>query len=418
MLNTVAKHLETTAYSPRKGTRVYMHDYSAHVSQMEVARALARKGYEVEFAFCDGFPTPHAELKDEERLRVSPISIGHRIVKKNYLVRQWHDVKYGLALVRHIRDRECDIVLSCNTPLWPETALLWHAEQRSLPIVHWWSDVYSHGIYDGLSRKSKLAATVIGYACKVLERRLLRRSDAVVPICDAMAGVAEQWGVSTPTQVIPLAAPVDNLIPVDKSNTWSVKHGLESTLNIVYAGTLGVKHNPSILSNLAADLSCDPSIRLIVISTGSGAEFLQGEKSARGLGNLLLFPFQPFDQYINVLASADIQLVILDESASKYSVPSKFASQLCSGRPQVAIVTQDNDAARLILEARAGLVSQPNDYPAFLNNVKQLVISESQRKAFGLNGRRYVMDSLHIDGLLPLYEQVIHEVLDRATEKP
>ena len=71
--------------------------------------------------------------------------------------------------------------------------------------------------------------------------------------------------------------------------------------------------------------------------------------------------------------TADIQVTILAKDASKYSLPSKFASQLCSGRPQVAMVPAENDAARMIQAAEAGLISQPDDYEAFRQVCEELM---------------------------------------------
>ncbi len=403
---------------------VYIHDYAGHISQLEVARELARRGHTVTFTYCDRFSTPRGDMETGAALpglTLRSVSIDAEINKTNYLKRQLQDIQYAGALVRDIRSTRCDVALSCNTPLVPEAALLRFCRRTHLPLIHWWSEVYSRAVHDGLQRKSKVLATLVGGAYQRLEKWLLNRSDGAISVCRGAVDIAkDEWGIRRDISVIPVAAPVHHIRPTGKSNPWSQRHGLADTLNIVYSGTLGIKHRPEFLSQLAAALRSRGDIRVIVISEGPGAEYLRQEKSAENLDNLLLFPFQPFEDYPNVLGTADIQITILDSEAGKYSLPSKCVSQLCSGKPQVAVVPLENDAARMIREADAGLVSQPDDYESFEGNIKALIDNRDQRTEFGQRGRLYVENKLEIGHLVAQYEQIMRRVIrtkPRATAK-
>ncbi len=63
---------------------------------------------------------------------------------------------------------------------------------------------------------------------------------------------------------------------------------------------------------------------------GSGASWLEDWKTRRGTGadNLVPSDFQPYGD----LPAADVLVAILEPEASRFSVPSKVLTYLCSGR--------------------------------------------------------------------------------------
>ena len=74
-------------------------------------------------------------------------------------------------------------------------------------------------------------------------------------------------------------------------------------------------------------------VRVIVISEGAGNRYLQKRKAETGLENLVLMPYQPYEQLPQVLAAADVLLALLEASAGEFSVPGKVLSHLCAQRP-------------------------------------------------------------------------------------
>lgn len=104
-----------------------------------------------------------------------------------------------------------------------------------------------------------------------------------------------------------------------KANAWALEHDLADVPVILYAGTLGLKHDPALLLGLADRL---PDVRIAVVSEGLGADWLR--EHGAGRSNLLLFPFQPFDRLSDMLGTADILVAIL--SPRPASIPSRRRS--------------------------------------------------------------------------------------------
>lgn len=393
---------------------LYIHDYAGHVGQLEVARALAARGHQVLFSYCDELPTPRGELKPNARLKsltIQPIGIGQPIIKKNYLKRQWQDVLYGRALTRHLCAHSPQLVISANTPLIPQWALLRHCRRRGIPVIHWWTDIYSLAVRDGVGHKFGLLGRAISKFYEKLEIHLLNRSQAVLAIAEQFQSIAELWGVRTPLSVIPVAAPTDRILPGPKRNAWSVRHDVVETTNVLYCGTLAVKHQPEFLLALAENLVGDRSVRVIVVAEGVGAEWLRQRQTAIQLPNLLLYPIQPFENYANVLATADVQITLLNRAASAYATPSKVLSQLSSGRAQIAIVPHDNSASKLIEVAEAGVVFKPDETAAACAAIGQLLADRRKCQRYGVSGRRYAERNLSMESLAGRYETLIERLV-------
>ena len=143
-----------------------------------------------------------------------------------------------------------------------------------------------------------------------------------------------------------------------KNNDWSREHNVTDKFVVLYSGTLGLKHNPSLLTNLAKRFSHQDDFLLLVVSEGLGADWIQKEIITQKISNLLLLPFQPFTDLPKLLGSADILLTILEPEAGVFSVPSKVLTNFCSSRAQVLSCPENNLAARNLIEQNAGIVTK------------------------------------------------------------
>ena len=96
-----------------------------------------------------------------------------------------------------------------------------------------------------------------------------------------------------------------------------------------------------------------------MISEGKGRDWLEEWKRERGrqsVDNLVLLDFQPYADLPAVMASADVLMAVLEPDASRFSVPSKVLTYLCSGRAIVGVLPPDNSVAEILLTHGAGLV--------------------------------------------------------------
>lgn len=402
-----------------RAPRVLVHDYAGHVGQIAVSRELARRGFDVLHLYADGIETPRGALErrsdDPANFAIAPVRFTARFRKHNYFLRQIQEARYGRPLLRAVRGYAPDIVLSANTPLVPQVALQRACKRMGRPFIFWMTDIYSMAVANGLRGRLGFLGGLVAAFYHRLERAALTGADGVIVITDEFKAMLSGWPIGQKAvRVIPVCAPVDEIVPGHKNNDWARAHGIAHTRNIVYSGTLGTKHNPGLIAALARHFANHSDVRIVVVSQGLGADYLKARKQAEGLDNLLLLPYQPYEFLGQVLASADILLAILGPQAAAYSMPSKVLSQLCAGRAQVMAVPADNAVARLVTRAEAGLVVSPEDERGFVSAVETLLRDEGACARMGAAGRAYIQDALAVTQLGDAYQDVITQALAAA----
>lgn len=399
--------------------RILLHDFVGYPYPAQLARSLAERGHTVVFAWCPSITSNpggehHRRPDDPHTLELAPLPLDAPFDKRG-LVRRWRtERRYGdvaSALLPRVRP---DVVLSSNTPLDAQKALLAAARSAGAGFVYWLQDLIGIAAARLLRRRLLLAGAAIGRYYVSLESALLRASDCVVAITDDFAPHLEAMGARRAPEVIENWAPVDELPVLPRRNPWSTRHGLDDSFVFLYAGTLGMKHDPLLLVRLAERFAGDPRVRVVVVSEGAGADWLAGEKDRRRLERLTLLPFEPFERMAETMASAEVLVALLEPDAGVFSVPSKVLAYLCAQRPLLLAVPPENLAARIVVRERAGVVVAPAEVDAFLEGAERLRADVGLRHAAAAAGRAYAERAFAIDSITSRFE----EVLERAARAP
>jgi colanic acid biosynthesis glycosyl transferase WcaI len=192
-----------------------------------------------------------------------------------------------------------------------------------------------------------------------------------------------------------------------RDNGWAREHGLADRFVFLYSGTLGFKHDPSLLLELARWARGHESV-VVVVSEGPGSDWLGRHGSAEPA--LLLLPYQPYERLPEVLGAADVLIALLEPEAGAYSVPSKVLTYLCAGRPLLVSVSEDNLAARVVERSGAGLVVPPGDPKALVSAAAALRAEVGLRDDLGRRGRSYAETAFDAETIAVRFE----ELLERA----
>jgi colanic acid biosynthesis glycosyl transferase WcaI len=233
----------------------------------------------------------------------------------------------------------------------------------------------------------------------------------VVAIGDAFVKQYEAWGVSTDhVQVLPNWAPLDQLVPGPRDNVWAKEQELPDTaVRLMYAGTLGRKHNPLLLLEiLDAARARGVDAHLTVCSEGEGADAVVA--AADGRPDVTVLGFQPADRFADVLASADTMIALLEPDAAAFSVPSMVLSYLAAGRPTIALVPDGNPAAADVRTA-GGFVAEPTSAGAAGAADWLAGTVETGPDAFaalGLRARALAEERFHIGRIADRFEYALH----------
>jgi glycosyltransferase involved in cell wall biosynthesis len=159
---------------------------------------------------------------------------------------------------------------------------------------------------------------------------------------------------------------------------------------VLYSGTLGLKHDPSILALITSELRVShPDARVVVVSEGKGRDWLEAWKADQDADNLVLLDFQPYEEVPDVMASADVLVAVLEPDASRFSVPSKVLTYLCSSRAILGVLPLDNSVAEILSTYGAGCVVAPAERDRVADEAARLLDDPGLRWSMGRAGRRY-----------------------------
>lgn len=401
--------------APFPPMKILVHDYAGHAFPTSLSRALAARGHQVVHAFAGSLQTPRGDLQrhpaDAPTLEFREIPMDPNYPRFKYSFRRRRDmeIRYGKAAAEFVREWKPDAVLSGNTPTETQEPITRATVEAGGRFYYWVQDFYSLAVDKLLRKKIPVAGGFIGAWYRLLDSRQFKRSSGIVAITSDFTPIlAGEFGVDPErVSVVPNWAVIEEIPVQPKDNAWSRRHGLHDKFVFLYSGTIGMKHNPAMLLELARKFKDDDSVRVVVVSEGIGADWLRRESAAAGLTNLLLLPYQPFAELPQVLASGDVLVGILEEEAGVFSVPSKTLSYLCAARPLLLAVSKQNLAARITREHGAGITVEPKDMDGFLAAAGFLYASPDEREEFGKKARAYAEATFPIEKTATTFEKIL-----------
>ncbi|MBR0697918.1 glycosyltransferase family 4 protein [Bradyrhizobium lablabi] len=398
--------------------KILVHDYAGHPFQVDLSRELAVRGHKVSHAYFHGDLGPKGKLErspaDPDHLSFTGVKLSRPYDKASFVRRRFDDVAYGKAVAKLVHSDKPDVVISGNTPTEAQSAIVNACKQNGSKFVFWVQDFYSVAVSQLLRKKLGPPGAMVGAYYRFLERRQFQSSDAVVVITNAFSPLASKWtGTEDNVFVIENWGALNDIAPYPKDNEWARRHGLHNSFNFLYSGTLGLKHNPDLLVQLAKAVK--GRAKVVTVSQGVGVAHLEQAKAEFGLDNLVLLPLQPFADLPKVLATSDVAVATIEPEAGIFSVPSKVQSYFCAGRPVLLAAPRENLASDVVRRNGAGLVVDPVDQPAFLEAALRLLDDGALRANAAAKARSFALDNYDIKTVTDRFEVVFDYAIGAKT---
>jgi putative colanic acid biosynthesis glycosyltransferase WcaI len=405
--------------------RLHLHDFSGHPFQVQLSRNLAGRGHDVVHSYSSQYITGHGRLTvtedDPASLRIEGIRAAAPMIKYSPLGRARFEFAYADAWRRSLEGEQFDVVLACNVPLFAMAKMRRYFLARRQPWVFWHQDIYSAGMAAETSRRLPgPAARLTGRAFARAESALVRDAAAVVAIGEGFVHQYRRWGVRHDhVRVIPNWAPLDELTPGERDNPWSARQQLPRTpIRLMYAGTLGRKHNPLLLLELLDGCRAQGlDATLVVVSEGVGADDLA--LAAAGRPDVRILGYQPAEELSDMLASADVMVALLEPDAAQFSVPSKVLSYLSAGRPTIALVPDGNPSAADVSKA-GGFIGEPTPDGARAAAAWLVAVTGDPLglAVLGEQARELAEERFDIDRIGTKFEEILHSASGLGARTP
>jgi len=183
------------------------------------------------------------------------------------------------------------------------------------------------------------------YKCwSYLNRIVFKKAHRLFTIGERMAGLLEKYVERDKLIVTPLWTVFESNGRVEKENNPFVKeHQIEDKFIVQYSGNIGLTHNVEVMVEMAELLKHSDQILFQIIGRGPRMPYLKKLVEEKKLPNCSFLPYQSDEMFPFSLSAADIGVVILDETTSRGSVPSKSYNIMSYGIPSLYISAGDSE---------------------------------------------------------------------------
>jgi glycosyltransferase involved in cell wall biosynthesis len=365
--------------------------YSGHVLDFDLAKEFAYLGNTVRHLHCSDYIVGKADFLVPPdllgKLDSRSVSVGSFQNRYSPFKRILHEIRLAKKFHDEIRIFSPEFIVTSNVPLFCSFILTWKLVKDQIPYIFWWQDVYSAAINNQLHELGRrLPIKFIQSSINNLEKYIASHAHRTIAISENFFPVYKHWGLKAENfSVFPNWSPLEDFVGNLPSQPMVEPY-------VLYAGTLGLKHNPRLLLHLAQRFEVlGMNEKVVVISQGLGRDFLEAQHPKPH--NLILKDFLSVEQLKDFLASAKVALAILEPRASEYSVPSKIMTYLAAGKATVAAIPKENPASKYIESSGSGIVVDPLDEETFTFTVIELLKNPTLRSQMELKARQFAEEN-------------------------
>ena len=331
-----------------------------------------------------GMKTRHTTENGVRVIRVPLPSVD----RSKFGPRLWQFIAYQMRAVLAGWRLDCDVFVTVTPSLLVWLPFLYFSILRGKPAIYSVHDVYPNvGIALGIFRNR-----VAVWGVTALERFCLNHAARVRILAESFAPTVRNLGVPDSKLVLIYDwVDTDLIRPLPHDNAFAREQTLVDRFVVLYAGNIGLSQGLETVLKSAQQVADYPDIEFVFVGDGSGRERLVAQAEESKLANVRFLPFQPRARLPEVLATADVSLVMLQRGMGAQSLPSKSFSILASGRPLVSGVDEDSDMSRLVQRSEAGLCIPPEDPNRLVEAILHLRGNPTLRERMGRNGRDYAL---------------------------
>ena len=307
--------------------------------------------------------------------------------------------------------KEPDVILVYSPPL-PLGLTAWILGRwRHVPFVFNVQDIFPKYVVDsGVLRHRALIRMF-----ETIEHFLYRKANAITVHSEGNRDYLISQDVEDhKLVVVPNWVDTERISPGPRRNEFRHQYGLDNHFIVSYAGTIGYAQDLDTVIESATLLKDHQDIAFVFVGEGGEKPRLQAKVESLGLSNTRFLPIQPWEKYPLVLQASDACLVNLKPTLTTPVVPSKLLNIMASGRPVVANVPLNGDAARIIHEANCGLCLEAGDARGLAEAILKLYRDPHLADELGRNGRRHAEARFSCEVCVRRYEALFRDLVGQG----
>ena len=289
-----------------------------------------------------------------------------------------------------------DVVFANSTP--PTQGLLAGKLSRRLgcPFVYSLQDIFPDSLVNAKMTKKGSLIWKIG---RKIEDYTYHSADRIIVISEGFKRNIMEKGVpEEKIVVIPNWVDTESVYPVDrKDNILFDRYNLDrDKFYICYSGNIGHSQNLELLLEAAKQIKTElPDVSFVLIGEGAAKGELEKEVAEEQLDNIIILPFQPYEDIAHVFSLGDVGLIISKPGIGGSSVPSKTWSIMAAERPVLTSFDEDSEVNAIVKQLNCGICSNAGELNTFCTVICTLYENRTFAKEMGKSGRNYVCRELN-----------------------
>lgn len=303
-----------------------------------------------------------------------------------------------------------DLVLAVNPPITTTFSAWMIGLVRRAPLLVGIQDVWPECVI----RVGKLNNRLLIGISEVLEKIQYRIARKIIVLSEGMQKNLEAKGVSpSKIEVIANWADTGAVQPLSKANDFYREQNLAGKFVVLFSGNHGYISALDSVVKAAEQLQDLPEILFLLAGEGSIKVEIMGLADQLDLKNIRFLSTQPEETWLEMLAACDVGLVPLRRDLAGLNVPSKVYTLMAAARPILASVPAESEIAQLVLTARSGVISKPEDPEDLAAKIIELKENSHLLDEYGKNGRAYILNSFNRQQQTERYYQVLKSVIGK-----
>ena len=241
------------------------------------------------------------------------------------------------------------------------------------------------GIWVGTFKKG----SIIERVWMAINRRKYKRTKEAIVLCSAAKELVTNTYPISPERihVIPNWADGDDLFPISKSECGIARdNGFIDDFVLLYSGNMGLYYDFDTVLEAAALLKDEP-FKLVLAGGGGKRSAIEKYVKERGLDNVVMMPYQPFEKLNESLNSCDASLVTIAEGIEGISFPSKLYTSLAVGKAIVALSEDWSELRQIVEHNNCGTWSALGDSEGLAEKLRGMIHDKAMTQTMSTNAR-------------------------------
>ncbi|WP_133468578.1 WcaI family glycosyltransferase [Paraglaciecola marina] len=247
---------------------------------------------------------------------------------------------------------------------------------------------------------------------KCVERWLLNKFDAISTISYSMVDNAVEKGVDRDKVLyFPNWSDIHFVTPETCGDNLKKEWGFNHSDKIVlYAGNVGKKQGLEIVLDAAKHLSELSNVYFVIVGAGGHVDVLKKLAREMRLTNLIFKPLQPWERVPEMLALADVHLVIQKKGVADAVLPSKLTNILSAGGHALVTAELSSELGKLS-QRFPGIFTciEPESIDVFVIALNEML--NQKRTTFNSVARTFSEVYLDKDKIINSYISDLGEIL-------